>query len=200
MEVKKCCHCKEDLSLSSFQKNRVARDGLQHRCKNCTSKASKACRLKRGHLWQEKLNPWKDRPENRERVNASARARRALKSTEEKREESSRWLLKYKYGLTPELKEALILAQGSRCAICEKSIDFKCATDHDHKGNFVRGMLCKPCNSALGLFKDDPNILRRAAQYLEESQEIAKEPTIEDFEEANKILEEVKNYGVQNET
>ena len=201
METKKCCHCKEDLSLDSFQKNRAAPDGLQYRCKNCTKKAHILCRAKRGHLWQEKLNPWKDRPDNRERVNATTRARMARKPIEEKREESYRWILKRKYGLTPELKMALIAAQDNVCAICERPIDFKCATDHDHEGDFVRGMLCKPCNSALGLFKDDPKILRKAAKYLEESKEIVKEPNDEDFDEATRILEEVKkNHGSPNET
>ena len=135
METKKCCHCKEDLSLDSFQKNRAAPDGLQYRCKNCTKKAHILCRAKRGHLWQEKLNPWKDRPDNRERVNATTRARMARKPIEEKREESYRWILKRKYGLTPELKMALIAAQDNVCAICERPIDFKCATDHDHEGD-----------------------------------------------------------------
>jgi len=75
--MKKCCHCKIDLSLDSFQKNRAAPDGLQYRCKDCTSKASKVCRAKRGHLWLEKTNPWGKRLENRLQVNATERARRA---------------------------------------------------------------------------------------------------------------------------
>ena len=40
--------------------------------------------------------------------------------------------------------------------------------DHDHKTGIIRGVLCKSCNTGLGLFKDNPEILREAARYLEE--------------------------------
>lgn len=39
--------------------------------------------------------------------------------------------------------------------------------DHCHKNKVFRGMLCGDCNKALGLMKDDPRILRKAAKYLE---------------------------------
>ena len=32
----------------------------------------------------------------------------------------------------------------------------------------VRGLLCRSCNLALGMFKDDVNILNNAIQYLNE--------------------------------
>ncbi len=88
LELKKCCHCKLDLPLASFQKNSSAPDGLQYRCKECTKKSSKACRLKRGHLWMQKTNPWKKR--NREKSNAATRKRRAA-NPEKARLENKRW-------------------------------------------------------------------------------------------------------------
>jgi len=193
--MKKCCQCKIDLPLDSFQKNRTAPDGLQYRCRACTKKASKTCREKRGHLWLQKTNPWDKRPENAGRKNARTRARQAKRKAEtpdKVREERRRWELKAKYGLSPELKQALVEAQGNVCAICYSPIDaVSCATDHNHAQNYVRGMLCKPCNSALGLFKDSPEVLRRAAEYLEASKKIEQEPTTETFIEALDILEKV---------
>lgn len=129
--------------------------------------------------------PWKKR--NREASNTVTRSRmrqRKEENPEKFRAERSRWELQHKYGLTPELKEAWVQAQNGCCFICSQPIDSKtCATDHCHVKNYVRGMLCKPCNSALGLFKDDPNIIRKAAEYLERSKDIG-------------VLE--KCYGIQN--
>ena len=89
--MKVCCHCKEELPLDSFQKNRAALDGLQYRCKSCMKEASKACRARRGHLWLGKTDPWRKRSdENRLRNNAGTRKRRAL-NPEKSREDNRRW-------------------------------------------------------------------------------------------------------------
>ena len=84
-----------------------------------------------------------------------------------------------KYGLTQEDIDTLLAAQGFRCAICR--VDFtKIAgrqrgyhpyvVDHDSRKEgkeSVRGLLCDDCNLVLGLAKENPSILRRAAQYLD---------------------------------
>jgi hypothetical protein len=199
--MKICGHCKKELSLDCFQKNRTAPDGLQNRCKACTKEASKACRARRGHLWLEKTNPWKDRPENRERKNRVTRERMArlkAENPEKCRQDRRRWQLSVKYGLTFELKEVLVKSQGGVCLICLSPIVAEtCATDHCHEGDYIRGMLCKSCNSALGLFKDSPEILRNAANYLEESRKIAEEPTTEDFVIAIELVKEANEKRTQ---
>ena len=35
--LKRCCHCKEELPIKYFHKNKVFFDGLAHNCKNCTN-------------------------------------------------------------------------------------------------------------------------------------------------------------------
>lgn len=54
--------------------------------------------------------------------------------------------------------------QAGCCAICG-SPDPQ-AIDHDHVTGDVRGILCTRCNTGLGKFMDDPELLRVAAQYL----------------------------------
>ena len=45
------------------------------------------------------------------------------------------------------------------------SLDPACM-DHNHMTNEPRGILCANCNTALGLFKDSPSVLRKAEEYL----------------------------------
>ncbi len=39
--------------------------------------------------------------------------------------------------------------------------------DHDHATGKVRGLLCHNCNVAIGLMKDNTDLLKKAAEYLE---------------------------------
>lgn len=79
------------------------------------------------------------------------------------------WTLRYHYGITLADEQALIIRQGGGCAICHSK--FKRAkfrhVDHDHTTGVVRGVLCHLCNKGLGLYHDDPTLLRAAAAYLE---------------------------------
>lgn len=71
-----------------------------------------------------------------------------------------------RYGINGEQYEAMCLAQGGKCLICEASGN-RLGIDHDHKTQAVRGLLCRKCNMALGLFCEDPRIINRAAEYLD---------------------------------
>lgn len=78
--------------------------------------------------------------------------------------------LRRNYGFGLDVFEEKLASQGNRCAICRSdevrgSGDWH--VDHCHQSGRVRQILCSPCNSGLGMFRDDPMILRAAAGYLE---------------------------------
>jgi hypothetical protein len=83
--------------------------------------------------------------------------------------------LKKMYGITLAEYQMMYETQQGVCAICaqpETAVDAKGAVrfmpvDHCHQTNKIRALLCSACNKALGGFKDDPEILRRAAEYIE---------------------------------
>lgn len=76
-----------------------------------------------------------------------------------------------KYGLTPETFAEMLTSQGGKCAICRQPPkEFNLHVDHCHSTGRVRGLLCKRCNQHIGAFEDSPALLRRAAEYLDNSQ------------------------------
>jgi hypothetical protein len=75
-------------------------------------------------------------------------------------------VLKSRYGITLEEFEVLLAAQNYRCANCGKS-GCRLFPDHDHKTGRIRGMLCKGCNTGIGMLGDTVFGLQRAIEYLQ---------------------------------
>ncbi len=78
-----------------------------------------------------------------------------------------------RYGLTVKEVGAIADAQEHKCAICgnpegeqRNGLTRHLAIDHDHKTGKIRALLCQSCNTGLGKFKDDPELLAKAIAYL----------------------------------
>lgn len=83
------------------------------------------------------------------------------------------------YGMTPETYNALLESQGGGCAVCgvkECASGNEWAIDHDHSccpdrknccGKCNRGLLCMTCNVGIGNLQDSPDLMRKAAEYVE---------------------------------
>ena len=87
------------------------------------------------------------------------------------------------YGVTMAQYVEMHAAQGGCCAICRKPESAKIpgrknasyedgrtrdlSVDHDHETGVVRQLLCNACNHMLGHSKENPAILRAAADYIE---------------------------------
>jgi hypothetical protein len=60
--------------------------------------------------------------------------------------------------------------QNGRCAICSTTLREGrggAAVDHCHRTGKVRGLLCSPCNTAIGKLREDPALFASALAYLE---------------------------------
>lgn len=71
------------------------------------------------------------------------------------------------YGITRD--EYLELISKTECSLCGRSIAYANRTlhiDHDHLTNKVRGVLCPGCNTGLGKFNDDVELLAKAIEYI----------------------------------
>lgn len=83
------------------------------------------------------------------------------------RERAPHYMRQHLYGLTEKQYVALRESQGDRCAICGGEwTNGRPHVDHDHASGEVRGLLCGPCNTGLGHFKDDPGLIAAAIKYL----------------------------------
>jgi Recombination endonuclease VII len=73
------------------------------------------------------------------------------------------------YGITEKEFDIVLESQSHKCAICGSNEPEGKGwnVDHSHRTKQVRGILCFPCNIMLGFAKDNPQILRDAANYLE---------------------------------
>lgn len=87
----------------------------------------------------------------------------------EKRHHKNMQRLLRRYRLPFDEFVRMLVEQGGRCAICTKPMsgEKEPCIDHDHATDRVRALLCFSCNVSLGHFRDSPELLRRAADYLE---------------------------------
>lgn len=80
--------------------------------------------------------------------------------------------------MTVEEYENKLSSQNSTCALCRKKFygvymgGGDPVLDHSHSSGKVREFVHRICNTGLGHFKDDPNVCRLAAEYLEKHKEI----------------------------
>lgn len=91
----------------------------------------------------------------KKRLNASKRYRRNNPDTG----------LLWKYGITAKHREDMLKKQNGGCAICSRILDIP-YIDHDHETDQLRGMLCRNCNSGIGLLQDNISVLESALAYL----------------------------------
>lgn len=121
--------------------------------------------------WAKVRNARPERRAVRRAYKKSKRGKEAEKryrQSQKFKQRSSLERLKHRYNLTPTDYQLLKDKQNGLCAICKNppKVGTRLVVDHSHKTNQVRGLLCGPCNMALGLLKDNIDFLGRAIDYL----------------------------------
>lgn len=145
-----CTLCKvvKERNLDNFPPSKQSRSGFSSWCRDCCNKTNKA---RTDKMREEDYAGWADMCRNR---NLS------------------------RYKLTPEKYDGLFNEQGRACVICgttENQYGHRFSIDHDHSccngafscGKCYRAILCKRCNSGIGLFVDNADLLRKAAEYID---------------------------------
>ena len=68
------------------------------------------------------------------------------------------------YSMDRDSATQAILAESGTCEICKK--EGRVVVDHNHGTKEFRGFLCQACNSALGHFRDKPELILAGYKYL----------------------------------
>ena len=125
----------------------------------------------------DKIKEYKSRPEVKARQAERVRLRNAENRVNpewvrKQSEKLRRYHLKRYFGLSVDEYNALAQKQGNKCAICDGTKGYcrwgRLHVDHCHKTKKVRALLCSRCNLLLGHVGDDPSLLRKMADYLEQ--------------------------------
>jgi hypothetical protein len=147
--------------------------GVAYICKACAA-ASVKTRRAAGNLWAP--SPEKLRQYYLNSKASAEAARKKYRATQKGRMGARARTIERKYEISFADFLYLRERQDGRCAICQEKIITYIGTrktrksqlqiDHCHRTGAVRGLLCFLCNSGLGKFRDNPALLRAAADYL----------------------------------
>jgi len=144
--TKICPKCQIEKPISEFNKSNGHKDGLGSYCKDCIK------------LYQQ---------ENKLHI-AEYQKQYRIKNGESLRQYAREHHAMYRYGISKKQLDKLVDICGSSCQICGASLSVSNPphVDHNHDTGEVRGILCRCCNSGLGLFQDSTMFLKKAIEYL----------------------------------
>lgn len=154
--IKLCNTCKIEKDFSEFSIRKDTGKPVAN-CKKCRNTWSKHWRL--------------NNPEKFKAIVARARPKQLEYYRNGKGKVNNRkGLLTRIYNIDQETYDNMILDQQGVCAICKRPETRDktkyLSVDHDHLTNKVRGLLCAKCNSALGQFEDNIEVMENAILYL----------------------------------
>lgn len=152
--------CRDCQSAFTYEQTRGRN---RERCDPCRKARKNAYEAEKQRRWREA------NPERHREHMITHREKRKLRPDIT----DYRWAinLRAKYGITVADYEAMIEAQDGLCAICRgkhRGSGGRLHVDHCHDSGKVRGLLCGPCNTAIGLLDHDEGRVRQVIEYLSE--------------------------------
>src|SRR4051794_27622457 len=147
-----------------FYKMKGMRDGHRNECKACNNAAKLQRYRQNPQATIDRANEW--RRSDPERF---AECQRKYRARGDRKVASRAGHLKRKFRLTLDQYDQSLASQGGGCAICGDTPEGGTSLhiDHDHDTGAVRGLLCVRCNNALGQLKEDAQLVRAAAAYID---------------------------------
>lgn len=166
---KRCPSCGEekDLTFEHFYRSKHTKSGYRSLCKPCVNAKNREYDRQNPKQAVDRALRYRNKSrENKDRhVSASTRWRRKnyVKHHDTR---VAKQLGVPKGWLTEQLERT-----GGRCEICKTPHQSDehpkfISVDHCHETGKVRGLLCGNCNAGLGQFKDKPELLAAAIEYL----------------------------------
>jgi hypothetical protein len=136
--LKECRTCKKVKDIDVFPTAKNNKDGHRNECKSCYA----------------------------------AYYREYYKKDPERYKQKSRNQKNHRrHGISDDQYEALLAQHDGKCHLCLKNK--ATVIDHDHSccnhrscGKCVRGVLCSSCNTAIGMLKEDPEVIDRIKEYI----------------------------------
>lgn len=164
-DPKMCIRCGQMKSLSEFGFHNLAKGQHRNFCKLCQKEWDSI--YKKG-VGKPLIDEWKEN--NKDKMAAYKEMYKKDPSFKEKMKRHGRNATLRQFGITQEDYDKILQEQDGKCAICgveRNGSKENFCVDHDHETGKVRGLLCTKCNLGIGKMKDSPDLLRKAAKYLD---------------------------------
>lgn len=160
--MKRCTTCNEIKTFDCFYVSRISSAGSTIYVPSCKQCESKKAKRKWNSLSEEEKKNWSKRSNSNKEYHKNYR-------------------LQTKYNLTLQEFKQMYDDQQGCCYICETSVpNDQIRVDHDHSTGKVRKLLCHHCNVILGHARENPEVLTKCVEY------------INDFVQENKMEKSVK--------
>lgn len=154
--MKKCSKCDKEKAITEFDIRKTSKDKHTGVCSDCRRK-----------IVAERKKRWTNA--HRDRAHAANKQYR-----ENNPDKIHSMKLQSRYGITFKDYVEMLAKQGGGCKICGRKDSGRkkqkyFSLDHDHVTGKIRGLLCAPCNTLIGLAQDNFSILIKASEYLKEN-------------------------------